>query len=103
MVISVVLIQDEKPLMYFSEKLNVATLKYPTYDKELFVVHLLHVSQRYLWPREFVIYFDHENLKYVKDQSKLNRRHAMWVKFIETFSYVVKYKQGKDNMVAHVL
>ena len=101
--ISVVLIQDGKHLIYFSEKLNGATLN-PTYDKELFVlVHILHVWQHYLWPREFVIHFDHESLKYVKGQSKLNRRHAKWVEFIEIFLYVIKYKQGNDNMVADVL
>ena len=50
-----------------------------------------------------MIHFDHESLKYVKGQSKLNRKHAKWVEFIETFSYVIKYKQGKDNTVAHVL
>ena len=44
-----------------------------------------------------MIHFDHENLKYVKGQRKLNRRHAKWVEFIETFLYVIKYKQGKDN------
>ena len=103
LVISIVLIQDGKSLMYFDEKLNRATLKYPTYDKELFVVHILHVSQHYLWPREFVIHFDHENFKYVKGQSKLNRRHAMWVKFILNISVCHQYKQGKDNKVVHVL
>ena len=55
------------------------------------------------WPREFVIHLDHESFKYVKGQSKLNHRHAKWVEFIETFSYVIKYKQGNDNMVADVL
>ena len=39
----------------------------------------------------------------MKGQSKLNRRYAKWVEFIETFSYVIKYKQGNDNMVADVL
>lgn len=29
--IGAVLMQDQRPLMYFSEKLNRATLKYPTY------------------------------------------------------------------------
>ena len=43
LVTSALLIQDGKLLVYFSEKLNGATLKYPTYDKELFVVHILHV------------------------------------------------------------
>ena len=50
-----------------------------------------------------MIHFDHESFKYVKGQSKLNRRHAKWVEFIKTFSYVIKYKQGNDNMVVDVL
>jgi hypothetical protein len=42
-------------------------------------------------------------LKYLKGQAKLNCRHAKWVEFIETFPYIVKYKKGKDNMVADAL
>jgi hypothetical protein len=30
-------------------------------------------------------------------------RHAKWVEFIETFLYVIKYKQGKENIVADAL
>jgi hypothetical protein len=33
----------------------------------------------------------------------LNRRHAKWVEFIETFPYIIKYKQGKKNIVADAL
>jgi hypothetical protein len=29
-------------------------------------------------------------------------RHAKWVEFIETFPYIIKYKQGKENIVANV-
>jgi len=36
--IGAVLMQDGKPVMYFSEKLNGAALNYPTYDKELFAL-----------------------------------------------------------------
>ena len=32
-----------------------------------------------------------------------SRRHAKWVEFIETFSYVIMYKQGKENIVADAL
>ena len=42
-------------------------------------------------------------MNHLKEQSKLNRRHAKWIEFIETFSYVIKYKQGKDNVVADAL
>ena len=34
--IGAVLMQDHRPLMYFSEKLRGAALKYPTYDKKLY-------------------------------------------------------------------
>ncbi|XP_020400961.1 uncharacterized protein [Zea mays] len=40
---------------------------------------------------------------YLKGQAKLNRHHAKWVEFIETFPYIVKYKKGKDNVVADAL
>jgi hypothetical protein len=38
-----------------------------------------------------VIHSDHEFLKHIRGQAKLNKRHAKWVKFIE------------DNVIADVL
>ncbi|KAF8044978.1 hypothetical protein N665_5868s0001 [Sinapis alba] len=97
--------KDEKrPIAYFSEKLGGATLNYATYDKELYaLVRALRIWQHYLWPKEFVIHTDHESLKYLKGQKKLSKRHARWVEFIEIFPYVIKYKQGKENIVADAL
>ncbi|TYK22485.1 F15O4.13 [Cucumis melo var. makuwa] len=102
--IGAVLMQEKQPIMFFSEKLNGAQLNYSTYDKELHaLVRALKVWQHYLWPKEFVIHTDHESLKHLKGQTKLNKRHAKWVEFIETFPYVIHYKKGKDNMVADAL
>jgi hypothetical protein len=33
----------------------------------------------------------------------LNRRHAKWAEFIESFPYVIKHKKGKDNIIANAL
>ena len=99
-----VLMQNRRPVAYHSEKLDGARLNYPIYDKELFaLVRVLEVWQHYLWPKEFVIHSDHESLKYLKGQAKLNKRHAKWVEFIESFPYVIKYKKGKENVVADAL
>jgi hypothetical protein len=96
--------QEKRPIAYFSEKLNGAALNYPTYDKELYaLVRALETWNHYLWPKEFVIHTNHESLKHLKGQGKLNRRHAQWMEFIETFPYVIKYKQGKENIVADAL
>ena len=43
-----------------------------------------------------MIHTDHESLKHLKGQHKLNTRHARWMEFVETFPYVIRYKQGND-------
>ncbi|WVZ53115.1 hypothetical protein U9M48_004101 [Paspalum notatum var. saurae] len=99
-----VLMQENKPVAYFSEKLSGPVLNYSTYDKELYaLVRSLETWQHYLWPKEFVIHSDHESLKHIRSQVKLNRRHAKWVEFIESFPYVIKHKKGKDNVIADAL
>ncbi|KAE8718992.1 DnaJ protein ERDJ2A [Hibiscus syriacus] len=102
--IGAVLMQERQPIAYFSEKLKGAQLNYSTYDKELLaLVRALEVWKHYLLPKEFVIHMDHESLKWLNGQGKLNKRHARWVEFIESFPYIIKYKQGKDNIVADAL
>ncbi|GKV33902.1 hypothetical protein SLEP1_g42343 [Rubroshorea leprosula] len=102
--IGAVLMQERRPIAFFSEKLTGAALNYPAYDKEMYAsVRALKTWQHYLWPKEFVIHTDHESLKHLKGQGKLNRRHAKWVEFLETFPYVIKYKQGKENIMADAL
>ena len=102
--IGVVLLQEGHPRASVSEKLKGSHLNYSTYDNELYaLVRVLQNWQHYLFPKEFVIHGDHESLKYLKGQSKLNKRHAKWVKFIEQFPYVIKHKQGKANVVVDAL
>lgn len=33
----------------------------------------------------------------------MNHLHVKWVEFIETFSYMIKYKLGKENIVFDTL
>ena len=65
--IGAVLMQDKRPIAFFSEKLEGAALSYPTYDKELYaLVRALQTWKHYLWSKEFVIHTDHESLKHLK-------------------------------------
>jgi hypothetical protein len=99
-----VLMQDGKPVAYFSEKLHGHVLNYSTYDKELYdLVRSLETWHHYLWPKEFVIHSDHKSLKYLRSQNNLNHRHAKWVEFIESFPYIIKHKKGKDNVIADTM
>jgi hypothetical protein len=99
-----VLLQEGKHISYFIEKLSGPSLNYSTYDKELYaLVRVLETWQHYLWPKEFVIYSEHESLKHIRGQAKLNKCHAKWVEFIETFLYIIKHKKGKDNVIVDSL
>ena len=61
--IGAVLIQDDRLIAYFSEKLNEAKIKYSMYDKELYaVIQALKKWRHYLVPKEFVLYIDNHAL-----------------------------------------
>ena len=65
--IGAVLMEDGRPIAYFSKKLSGTTLNYPFYDKDLYALfRALETWQNYLWPKEFVIHTDNESLEHLK-------------------------------------
>ena len=99
-----VLSQENHPVAFFSEKLNETRARYSTYDKELYaVVQALRYWRHYLIPQEFVLFSDHEALRFLSSQKKLNPRHAKWVEFIQAYTFVLKHHAGTENKVADAL
>jgi len=81
--IGALLSQEKWPLAYFSEKLNEAKRKYSTYDKEFYaLVRALEYWRHYLVGAEFILHSDHEALKFIQGQRKLNPSHAKWVEYL---------------------
>ncbi|MFS7899882.1 putative nucleotidyltransferase, Ribonuclease H [Helianthus anomalus] len=99
-----VLSQDNRPIAFFSEKLSEAKQKYSTYDKEFYaIIRSLEYWRHYLLPGEFVLYSDHQALRFINGQHKLNPRHAKWVEYLQEFSFVIRHKAGTSNTVADAL
>ncbi|GKA17094.1 putative reverse transcriptase domain-containing protein [Tanacetum coccineum] len=72
-----VLSRNQQPIAFFSEKLNDARHKYSTYDKEFYaIVRSLDTWRHYLLSNKFVMFYDHEALKFINGQHKLKSRHA---------------------------
>jgi len=66
-------------------------------------VQALRYWRHYLLPQEFVIYPNHEALKYPNSQKKLNSRHGRWIEFLQDYTYALKHKAGVENRVADAL
>ena len=102
--IGAVLSQEGHPVAFFSEKLNGAKKKYSTYDLEFYaVVQTIRHWQHYLSYKEFVLYSDHEALRYLNSQKKLNSRHAKWSSFLQLFTFNLRHCAGIENKVADAL
>ena len=51
----------------------------------------------YLIASEFILHYDHQALKYIQGQHKLNSKHAKWVEFMQSYHFTIKHKLGKLN------
>ena len=101
--IGAVLSQEKRPLAHFSEKLNEAKRKYSTYDKEFYaLVRALEYWRHCLVGTEFILHSDHDALKFIKGQHKLNPRHAKWVEYLQ-FHFMIHHKAGQMNKGADAL
>ena len=102
--IGVVLSQEDRPVAFFSEKLNEAKKKYSSYDLELYaMVQALKKWRHYLLPKEFIVYTDNHALSFLNGQEKLNHRHMKWVESLQAYTFTIKHKKGQANKVADAL
>ncbi|GJY74771.1 RNA-directed DNA polymerase [Tanacetum coccineum] len=92
-----VLSQLNRPIAFFSEKFNDTRRRYSTYEKEFYaIVRSLEYWRHYLLPNEFVLYSDHQALKFIQGQAK-------WVEALQDFNFVIRHKAGNANTVVDAL
>jgi hypothetical protein len=66
--IGAVLLQEGKPVKFFNEKLGETRQKWSTYELELYaILRALKVWEHYLIQREFILYTDHQVLKFINN------------------------------------
>ena len=59
--------------------------------------------QHFLTNRDFILNCDHQALKWLKSQPKLEQKLARWSIFLEQFRYTFHHKAGVQNKVVDAL
>ena len=54
-------------------------------------------------PTKFVLFSDHQALRCLNSQKKLNARHPKWVEFLNEYSFVINHRSGIENKAADAL
>ena len=96
-----VIMQEGKPLAFYSRKLNGAQKRYTTGEQELLsIVETLKEFRSILLGQKLVVHTDHKNIIY---GNLTNDRIARWRLLLEEFGPEYVHVAGKENVVADAL
>lgn len=103
--IGAVLSQQNHPITFISRTLTKTEEKYATNEKELLaIVWALKTLRNYLYGiASFTIFTDHQPLTSAITEKNSNLKLKRWKAFIEESGAEIKYKPGKENLVADAL
>ncbi|PUE80043.1 hypothetical protein C7Y64_22575 [Xanthomonas vasicola pv. vasculorum] len=95
----------ERVIAFESRQLKAAERNYPVHDKELLAMKYALVKFRVhlLGSKPFVVYTDHASLRTATKSPHLSQRMARWFSFFAEYNFEVKYKPGKQNVLADAL
>jgi hypothetical protein len=102
--IGAVLMQNRHLIAFERRKLREPEKLYLIYDKEMLaIMHALAKFRQYLVGGCFVVWTDHNNLRYFLEQWDLNERQQKWVSKVHAYDFDIEYVKGKKNIVVDAL
>ena len=80
-------------------------LNHPTYDTDLYsLVQVVKKWKHYLMGKETIVHKYYYPLQYSQGESKLQKtRHYKWIRFLQQFHLVIKYKKGNTNKLVDMI
>jgi len=99
-----VILQDGRPVAFESKKLSETEQRWPTHEKEMWVViHYLKTWGHYIGSKDVMVWTDNVTLKYFATQPKLSSKQVRWQDTLALFNVDIWHKPGKENIVPDAL
>lgn len=102
--VGAVLMQEGRPIVYFSKKLGPRMINSSTYKKELYAItEAVQKWRQNLLGRPFIIRTDQKCIKDLLQQTILTPEQQHHVRKLLGFDFSIEYKMGSANKVADAL
>ena len=95
---------EVRPIEYFSKNYTSAQKKYSTSEKELLaIVMAVEHFHPYVYGKRFIINTDHLPLTWLWNKAQPHPRLERWMMRLALYEFTVKFKPGRENIVADFL
>ncbi|KAL4352593.1 hypothetical protein GQ457_06G013560 [Hibiscus cannabinus] len=102
--IGAVLVQGNKPIAYFSQKLSARMQGESTYNREMYAItQAVGKWRQYLLGRKFVIVTDQKSLRELTAQTIQTPEQQRWLSRLIGYDFEIHYRPGKMNNAADSL